>query len=127
MSGSGYADLKQVKGRLNISDSITQADEKIKSYMSEADDYVDVQAGLHAVTPFENPNKQLISLCSAYAAALYSYWNKKGEFDVCTKYEKKIGEHIRAVYGKRNPDGLTANTFVKTNSAIRGNESGSVN
>ncbi len=126
MSSSGYADLKQIKGRINISDSITQADEKIKSYMSEADDYIDTQAGLHATTPFTNPDKELISIASGLAAALYNYWNKKGEFKVIEDYKKAIGDHIRAVYGKKNPDGLTANTFT-ISPATRGTESGSVN
>ena len=126
MSGSGYADLKQVKARINISDSITQADEKISNYLTEADTFINTQVGLHAVTPINSPDPELISLASGMAAALYNHWNKQGEFKIVDGYKKGIGEHIRVVYGKKNPDGLTANTF-SISKGIRGNEIGSVN
>jgi len=126
-SSSGYADLKQVKQRVNISDSVTQADEKIQNYMTEADDYIDTQAGIHDTVPFTNPDKELISLASGMAAALYNHWNKQGEFEIVKGYQHRIQEHIMAVYGKKNLEsGLTGNTFSKTQSQVRGTESGTV-
>lgn len=126
-SSSGYADLKQIKQRVNISDSVTQADEKIQNFMTEADDYIDTQAGIHAVTPFTNPDKELIALASGLAAALYNYWNKQAEYQAVKDYKHHIQEHIVANFGSKNLEsGQTANTFTKTQSAVRGTESGTV-
>ena len=123
MSGSGFSELKQVKARANISDTVTQADAKIQFYMTEADDYVDTQVGVHTTTPITNPNKELIALASALAASLYNFWNKQGDFEICKACKKAIQDHIVAQFARRNLDtDLTTNTFVKTTSGIKGTE-----
>jgi len=123
MSGSGYANLKQIKARINISDTLTQADAKIQFYMSEADDYIDTQLGVHTTTPIDNPDKELIALASSLGASLYNYWNKQGEYQPIKDIKHHIQEHIVANFGKKNLEtDLTTNTFVKTASGIKGTE-----
>lgn len=123
MSGSGFSELKQVKARVNISDTVTQADAKIQFYMTESDDYVDTQVGVHTTTPITNPDKELIALASSLAASFYNYWNKQGKMEDCLTCKKAIQDHIVAKFARKNLDtNLTTNTFVKTTSGIKGTE-----
>lgn len=121
MATSGYADLRMARQRLNLSDTQTMADEKIQTYMRESDNYVNTQIGLHAVTPISNPDDELRSLASALAAATYNYWVSPGKpSEGIKEYKGRIQDHIMAKYGRKNPTGLSANSFVKTSSKITG-------
>lgn len=120
-----YADLKQVKQRTNIPDTKSTHDEKLAGYMSEADGYINNQISLHATVPVANPDTELISRGSSLAASMYNYWvtpAKERTLDGINHWEQKIQDHILAVYGKRNPSGLTGTKFGKTSSAIKGTE-----
>ena len=123
MVTSGYADLRQIRQRLNIADTQTAPDEKIQAYMKEADNYVNIQIGIHAITPIANPDDELRSLASALGAATYNYWTSPDKPDIGIKeYKERIQDHIMVVYGKKNPSGLTTNTFAKSASKITGRE-----
>ena len=122
---SGYADVKATKQRLLIADSITTADEAVENYCKEADNYINTQASLHDSTPFVNPNAELNSLAEGLAAALYQYWNapaKDANMTAIKQYKKFIDDYIVAQYKRANPSGLTAGTFAKTSSAVKGTE-----
>ncbi|KKN26835.1 hypothetical protein LCGC14_0870670 [marine sediment metagenome] len=123
----GYADLKTTKQYLNIPDSNTVSDEKIASHMRDADSFVNVQVGVHRDTPLKNPDRQLISLASGLSASLYNYWQtpaKNQTLDGIKQWEKRIGDHVRAVYGQEDITGHTGGTFTTT-SGITGTESSS--
>lgn len=125
MGEGGYASVKAVKQRCLISDSIISADEAIQTYATEADNYINTQASLHAATPFVNPNPELNSLAEGLAAALYQYWNapvKDTNMTAIKQYKKFIDDYIVATYKRANPSGLTAGTFSKTASAVTGTE-----
>ena len=120
-----YADLKQVKQRVNIEDTKSDSDEKLGGYMTEADGYINNQISLHAVVPIANPDSELISLGSSLAAASFNYWQapaKDRTIDGVDHWMKRIQEHILAVYGKKNPTGLSGSSFAKTNSSVSGME-----
>lgn len=122
---NAYSQLKQVKSLLNIPDSVSAPDEKIGDRMIEADNYVNVQISIHAATPIANPDKELVTLTSSLAAATYNYWQtpaKDRTMEGIEKWEKRIQNHIMAVYGKKNPTGLSANSFSKSISAVTGTE-----
>ncbi len=122
-AGSGYADLKQCKLRLQISDSIVAADEKIQAFMREADSYINTQVNLFATTPIKNPDDELKMLSSSLAAALYNYFQSpQAPMEGVKEYKKAIGDHIRANYYKETDTGLSADTISKTASAINGTE-----
>ncbi len=109
-SSSGYADLLEAKKRLNISDSITASDEKIMSMGREADNYVNTQINLHALTPITNPDPEIISLATGLCAAIYNYWQtpiKDRSLDGINEWKKSIQEHILATYGRKNPNLLS--------------------
>lgn len=94
--------------------------------MTESDGYINNQISLHAVTPVSNPDNELISLSSSLAAATYNYWQtpaKERTLDGIQQWERRIQEHIMAVYGKRNPTGLSGSKFGKSNSGVTGFES----
>ena len=121
MTTSGYADLRMARQRLNLADTQTMADEKIQTYLREADNYVNTQIGLHAVTPISNPDDELRSLASALAAATFNYWTSPSQpSEGIREYKSRIQDHIMAKYGKKNPTGLSVNSFTKTRSAIDG-------
>lgn len=123
---NAYSQLRKVKSLLNIPDTVTAPDEKINDRMVEADNYVNTQVGIHATTPIANPDKELITLASSLAASTYNYWQtpaKDRTIEAMEKWEKRIQDHILAVYGQRNPTGLTSNTFSKSASSITGRES----
>lgn len=124
MATSGYSDLRGIRKRLNIADTQTAPDEKIQEYMKEADNYVNVQIGLHAVVPITNPDDELRSLAYALAAATYNYWTSPDKPESGIKeYKQRIQDHIMTIYGQKNPSGLTSSTFSKTASKITGTES----
>ncbi len=123
MATSGYADLRQIRRRLNLADTQTSADEKIQVYMREADNYVNIQFSIHATVPITNPDDELRSLSSALAASTYNYWVSPDKPDSGIKeYKERIQDHIKAVYGKYNASGLMANTVLKSSSKITGTE-----
>jgi len=114
---SGYADLRETKRRLNIPDSVDSSDKKVSDNMNEADNYTNVQISLHAVTPITDPDPELVSLTSSLAATFFNYWQtpiKDRNLDGINKWEKKIQEHIMAVYGKYNPTGLGGGALFGT-------------
>ncbi len=120
-----YGTRSKVKERINISDSITDADAKIDSYLEESDEYINTQIGLHATVPITAaaPKAELIELGSGMAAALYNHWNKQGDYKIVLDYKKSIQDYIMARYGKRNLDtNLTVNTFAKSASKVLGTE-----
>jgi len=117
-SQSGYADLREVKRRLNIPDLTKSSDQKIADNMQEADNYVNVQINLHAITPITVPDPELISLSSSLAASLFNYWQtpiKDRNLDAIKTWKQAIQDHILATFGRKNPNLLTGgNTFGKT-------------
>ena len=117
-SQSGYAGLRETKRRLNIPDLTRSSDGKIQDQMNEADNYVNVQINLHAVTPITNPDPELVSLASSLAATFFNYWQtpiKDRNLDGIKSWKKAIQEHILATYGRKNPNLLTGgDTFGKT-------------
>lgn len=120
-----YADLKQTKQRANTEDTKSESDEKLNSYMTEADGYINNQISLHAVTPVANPDSELVTRGSSLAAALFNYWQapaKDRTIEAVEYFEQKIQDHILAVYGKKNPTGLSGSSFAKTNSSVTGME-----
>ncbi len=109
ISESGYASLKEVKRRVNVTDSVISGDAKIQDYMREADNYINVQINLHAVTPVVNPDPELVSLGSSLAASFYNYWQtpiKDRNLDPIKEWKKSVQEHVMTAYGKYNPSGL---------------------
>jgi hypothetical protein len=118
ISESGYASLREMKRRINTTDSIVSSDEKCQDYMREADNHINVQIKLHAVTPIANPDPELVSLGSSLAAALYNYWQtpiKDRNLDAIKSFKKDIQDHVMTAYGKYNPNGLGGGTqFGKT-------------
>jgi len=112
-----YADLKEVKQRLNIPDSVTTVDEKVATSMREADAFVNTQVGVHATTPLDNPDAQIISLASGLACALYNVWQSPAKdtvWKIVEAYQKQIGDHIKAFYAGEDITGHTGNTFSST-------------
>jgi len=108
-SESGYADLRETKRRLNIPDTVEASNPKIEDQMQEADNYVNTQIKLHATTPIENPDAELVSLSSSLAATFFNYWQtpiKDRNLDGIKSWKKAIQDHIQATYGRYNPTGL---------------------
>ena len=126
-SQSGYAGLRKTKRRLNIPDLTTSSDGKVQDQMNEADNYVNVQINLHALTPLVNPDPELVSLASSLAATLFNYWQtpiKDRNLDGIKTWKQSIQDHILATYGRKNPNLLTGgDTFGKTG-AFTGFDSG---
>ncbi len=109
ISESGYASLREVKRRINVTDSIVSGDEKCQDYMREADNYINTQIKLHAVTPIINPDAELISLGSSLAASFFNYWQtplKDRTLEPIKAWKTSIQEHVMTAYGKYNPTGL---------------------
>ncbi len=98
-----------VKRRLNIEDSETQAEEKIQTFMLEADNYVNNQIGLHALTPIADPDDELTSLASGLSGALFNYWQTPGKDELARpikEFKQYIQDHIMVNYGRKNPNFL---------------------
>ena len=109
-STSGYADLLEAKKRLNIPDSVTASDEKIMSMAREADNYVNTQINLHALTPITNPDPEIVSLATGLAAAIFNYWQTPtGDRSIkgINEWKQAIQDHILATYGRKNPNLLS--------------------
>ena len=116
-SGSGYADLQETKRRLNVSGSQTAPNEKIADNMREADNHVNTQVSLHATTPLDPADPEIISMASSLAAAFYNYWQtpvKDRNLSGINEWKKAIQEHIIAAYGKLNPSGLGGGNLFGT-------------
>jgi len=117
-STAGYTDLLETKKRLNIPDSITASDEKIMSMGREADNYVNTQINLHALTPIANPDPEIVSMATSLAAAIFNYWQtpiKDRNLSGINEWKKSIQEHILATYGRKNPNFLAGGqTFGTT-------------
>ena len=125
---SGYADLRETKRKLNIPDSVTASDIKIGDNMQEADNYVNTQINLHAETPIANPDPELVSRASSLAAAMFNYWQtpiKDRNIDAIDAWQRKIQEHILAVYGRKNPTQLTGGDMFGKTTGITGFSRGS--
>ena len=122
-SDAGYASLREVKRRLNQSDTQTAPNQKIADNMREADNYVNVQIDLHANTPFTNPDPEIVSMASSLAAAFYNYWQtpvKDRNLSGIKEWKEAIQAHIIAAYGKYNPTGLYGGeAFGKTSGFAR--------
>lgn len=127
-SQSGYAGLRETKRRLNIPDTVQSSDGKIQDQMNEADNYVNVQINLHAITPLSDPDPELVSLASSLSASLFNYWQtpiKDRNLDAIKTWKQAIQDHILATYGRKNPSLLTGgDTFGKTK-GVTGFSSGS--
>jgi len=114
---TNYANLEDVKRRLNIPQDSTVSDEKIGVALREADAFVNVQIGVHATTPLRNPDPQIISLAGGLASALFNLWqapSKEPLLELVKIYKEDIGDHIKAVYSGEDITGHTGNTFSST-------------
>ena len=114
---TNYANLDDVKRRLNIPQDNTLVNEKIGVALREADAFVNVQVGVHANVPLKNPDPQIISLAGGLASALYNMWqspSKEPLLDLVKSYQKQIGDHIKAFYAGEDISGHTGNTFGTT-------------
>ena len=122
-SDSGYADFQQVKKRLNQDLVVTAPDKKIHDMMQEADNYVNTQINLHAITPIETPDPEIISLSTSLAATIYNYWQtpiKDRNLDPIKFWKQSIQDHILATYGRMNPNLLGGGNLFKTTTGFKG-------
>ena len=120
-----YADLKEVKERLNIPQSNVDSDEKIGTHMRDADSFINAQVGVHDLVPLTNPDKQLVSLASGLSASLFNYWQtpaKDRTLEGVTAWEGRITDYLRARYGQQDKAGKTGRTFSSTR-GVTGTES----
>jgi len=119
----GYADLAECQRRLNIPASETATNKKIADNMREADNYTNTQINLHAVTPINNPDPELVSMASSLACTMYNYWQtpiKDRNLEATHEWKKAIQDHILAAYGRYNPTGLAGDkVFGKTTGFAR--------
>jgi len=121
----GFADLKRTKQLLNIPDATITSDEKIKTHMIDADAFVNIQVGVHK-RPITDPDEQLISLASGLSASLFNYWQtpaKNQTLDGIKEWQKRIGDHVKALYGQEDITGHTGRTFT-TSRGVTGTETG---
>jgi hypothetical protein len=112
-----YADLKQVKERVNIPQSNTNSDEKLGSFMKEADSFVNSQFSIFEITPLSNPDPEIISLASGLAASIYNYWQtpaKDRTLDGVREWKKSIADHLKAVKGQKTLLDTSGNSFSST-------------
>jgi len=122
-SDSGYADFKQVKKRLNQDLLVTAPDKKIHDMMQEADNYVNTQINLHALTPIKTPDPEIISLSTSLAATIYNYWQtpiKDRNLDGIKFWKLSIQDHILATYGRKNPNLLAGGDTFGTTTGFKG-------
>jgi len=120
-STAGYTDLRETKKRLNIPDTVLASDEKIMSMGREADNYVNTQINLHALTPISNPDAEIVSLATGLAAATFNYWQtptKDRNLSGVNEWKKAIQEHILATYGRKNPTLLSGGKTFGTTSGF---------
>ncbi len=122
-SDSGYANFEQVKKRLNQDLSVVAPDKKIHDMMQEADNYVNTQINLHALTPIDTPDPEIISLSTSLAATIYNYWQtpiKDRNLDPIKFWKQSIQDHILATYGRKNPNLLAAGDSFGTTTGFKG-------
>jgi len=122
-SDSGYADFQQVKKRLNQDLSVTAPDTKIHNMMQEADNYVNTQINLHAITPIDTADPEIISLSTSLAATIYNYWQtpiKDRNLDPIKFWKQSIQDHILATYGRKNPNLLAGGDTFGTTTGFKG-------
>lgn len=122
-SDSGYADFQQVKKRLNQDLSVTAPDTKIHDMMQEADNYVNTQINLHALTPIDTADPEIISLSTSLAATIYNYWQtpiKDRNLDPIKFWKQSIQDHILATYGRKNPNLLAGGDTFGTTTGFKG-------
>ena len=122
-SDSGYADLAQTKKRLNQDLAVTAPNKKIHDMMQEADNYVNTQINIHAITPIEAPDPELISLASSLAGTIYNYWQtpiKDRNLDGVKAWKQSIQDHILATYGRKNPNLLAGGDTFGTTTGFKG-------
>ena len=108
-TGSGYGSLREVKRRLNLSDTEQTSDPKIGDYINEADNFINTQISLHALTPITAADAELTSLASSLAAAIFNYWQtpiKDRNLDGITSWKASIQNHLMAAYGRKSANGL---------------------
>lgn len=113
-TGSGYGDLREVKRRLNLSDSESTSDQKIQDYINEADNFINTQISSHALTPISAADAELVSLSSSLAAALFNYWQtpiKDRNLDGITSWKASIQNHLMAAYGRKSANGLAGGSM----------------
>ena len=123
VSNSGYADFQQVKKRLNQDLSVTAPDKKIHDMMQEADNYVNTQINLHALTPIDTPDPEIVSLSTSLAATIYNYWQtpiKDRNLDPIKFWKQSIQDHILATYGRKNPNLLAGGDTFGTTTGFKG-------
>jgi len=122
-SDSGYSDFQQVKHRLNQDLLVTAPDKKIHENMQEADNYVNTQINLHAITPIEAADPEIVSLATSLAATLYNYWQtpiKDRNLDPILSWKQAIQDHILATYGRKNPNLLTGGDMFASTTGFKG-------
>ena len=119
-----YGTSALVHARLNIADSVTNVDDKIIDYISEADEYINTQLGIFEVVPPAGPPPELIALGSSLAAAIFNYWNSPEKpMEGVKSYKKSIQEYIKAIHLKESADGAKgADNILKTAGNITGLE-----
>ena len=122
-SDSGYADLAQTKKRLNQDLSLIAPNKKIHDFMQEADNYINTQINLHAITPIVAPDPELVSLASSLAGTIFNYWQtpiKDRNLDGVAAWKKAIQDHILATYGRKNPNLLTGGDMFGSTTGFKG-------
>jgi len=114
---TNYANLEDIKRRLNIPQDQGVSNEKIGVAMREADAFINTQIAVHANTPLRNPDPQIISMAGGLASALFNLWqspSKEPLLELVKLYKKDIGDHIKAVYAGEDITGHTGGTFTST-------------
>ena len=112
-----FSDLTETKRFLNITPSETDQEAKINVSRNMADNYINTQINLHAITPISNPDPEIVSMANSCTAAIYNYWQtpvKDRNLAGIDEWKKAIQEHILAVYGRKNPNLLAGGTTFGT-------------
>lgn len=120
---ASYYQLLAIKRKAQIDEAETDMDDFLQELGENADKYINLQISIHAATPISFPDEELNDLANKHAAGEYLLWNSPSH--PRTLYDaarKDIQDHIQTKYGKKNPSGLTNNTFSKTSSKITGYE-----
>lgn len=117
-----YYDLQEIKNKLHIDK--TNQDVYLGDLGREADEYIRLQVSLHATSPVAvGTDKELKALANKHAAAEYLMWNSpthpRGLYDSA---RKDIQDYIMTNYGKKNPNGVSGQSFRKTSSSPTGFE-----
>lgn len=129
-SDGDYYTHANVKVLLNIPASNTDSDDKINVFGDEADHYISTQIyhfndQSSPLTITGSPKEELGNLADSLAAATFNYWQtpaKDKTMEHIVQWEKRIQDFIRAFYARASAAGITANTFSKTASKVKGTE-----